>query len=91
MQKHNFFSTVETVNKKRFESVTTMVEAKFALQYLFDVATENVATSHTQANDLKELTVSNIIFCYIEKLIGILNFSHNTKKFVKTWKKLNLN
>ncbi|KAK3859333.1 hypothetical protein Pcinc_034550 [Petrolisthes cinctipes] len=45
----------DAANKKRFESMQSMVEAKCALNYLFRVATDNQVTIATQAADNRDI------------------------------------
>lgn len=47
----------DTIQKKRFESMQSMGEAKIALQYLFDKATTNRANFATKDADFKELQI----------------------------------
>ncbi|XP_068231625.1 chromosome-associated kinesin KIF4-like [Palaemon carinicauda] len=49
----------ETLAKKRFDSLQSMIESKCALTYLFEVAVNNQVNSAVQETDLKDLQVAN--------------------------------
>ena len=47
----------DIANKKRWESVPSMVEAKVAMNYLFDVATEHKVLTSGQQDEISDLQV----------------------------------
>lgn len=54
------FIFTDDSNKKRFESMQSMLEAKCAMNYLFEMATKHQVSLATQEADMKDLQVMDL-------------------------------
>lgn len=62
-----FYSFSDAANKKRFDSMQSMVEAKYALNYLFEVAANGQVNTAAREADLKDLQVNYIDWKLLKK------------------------
>lgn len=67
------FMFTDDSNKRRFESMQSMLEAKCAMNYLFEVATKHQMSIATQEADMKDLQVRDIAntLLYEALMIGL--------------------
>ncbi|XP_076066005.1 kinesin-like protein 3A [Oratosquilla oratoria] len=64
-------------SKRRFESIQSMIEAKVAINYLFDFATTQQATVFTKESEFKDVQAHN------EELMATLDEAESEMKAVK--------